>query len=78
MCAAAGVPLLPDDFPLSDYGEGLVLSADSEIDYQKLVSNDGMPMFPENDKKQVLPSSIRLPLKERFLELLCRNEDTQF
>lgn len=77
MCAVAGVPLLPSNFPPSDYGEGIALSEDSELDYQELVSNDGMPMFPENDDEQVLPSSLGLPLKERFLELLCGNEDTQ-
>lgn len=76
MCAAAGVPLLPSDFPPSDYGEGIALSENSEINYQDLLSNDGSLLFDEADDEQVLPVSRGLPLKERLLELVC-GEDTQ-
>lgn len=78
MCATAGVPLFPINFPPCDNGEDKALPDTSDLFYQDLVSNDGMPLFPENDDDgQVLPGSLGLPLKERFLELLCGSQDSQ-
>lgn len=67
MCVAGGVPQLPADLPQSYHGEG---SDKSQTNYQDLVSNDGSPLFYEDDDEQGLLDSLGLPLTERLLELL--------
>lgn len=49
----------------------------SEVDYQERLDDDTVtPRFPEND--QWPKTSGGLPLKERFLQLLCGAEDSEF
>lgn len=78
MCAAAGVPILTDSSEYSDDGDYMELSDYQSVpDYQQQLMRDGAPpQFDENDQWPV--TSRGYPLKERYLQLLCGSEHSEF
>lgn len=87
MCASAGIPILPDDPPDSDGGgENIDVSENMDVSeygsgseraYQDLLDDHekGAPRFPENDLWPL--STGGLPLRERFLQLLCESNEVE-
>lgn len=72
MCAGAGIPIFParEDSEDEDMAE---LDYAAEFDDQDRLP----PRFAENDLWPVSSRSAGLPLKERFLQLLCGAEDSE-
>lgn len=82
MCAAAGIPILPDHSEDSEDRESVELSdydLTSVLDYQDLLMGDenqgGSLSFEENDQWPVTSSGY--PLKERYLQLLCGGQHSE-
>lgn len=81
MCAAAGIPILPEINPnskdgeymdISEYEDGSILDHDAVLQV-----DDDLDKFQyaENDQWPVI--STGYPLKERYLQLLCGSEDNE-